>query len=118
MSRAKDEHVTLRYERSLNDAGKDTFVLRLYVTGASAASTRAISNLNKICQERLQGRYQLEVIDIFQQPELASGEQIVAAPTLVKALPLPLRRFIGDLSRADSILAGLGLKPTSPSDSG
>jgi circadian clock protein KaiB len=116
MSRANDEYATLRYERGLKHAGKETYVLRLYVTGASAASTRAIANLKKICQERLHGRYQLEVIDIFQQPELASGEQIGAAPTLVKALPLPLRRFIGDLSRAESILVGLGLKPTTPSD--
>jgi circadian clock protein KaiB len=114
MPRGKDADASLRYERALKDAGKEMFVLRLYVTGASAASTRAIANLKKICQDRLHGRYQLEVIDIFQQPELANGEQVIASPTLIKALPLPLRRLIGDLSRTESILAGLDLKPTAP----
>jgi circadian clock protein KaiB len=114
MPRVSDANVTRRYERLLKSSRHETYVLRLYVTGASATSTRAIANLKKICEERLQGRYQLEVIDIFQQPALAAGEQIVAAPTLVKVLPLPLRRFVGDLSRVEGVLLGLDLRPAPP----
>jgi circadian clock protein KaiB len=86
------------------------YVLRLYVTGATSSSRRAILNLNSICSEHLQGKYDLEVIDIHQKPTLAKDEQIVAAPTLIKQLPLPLRRIIGDLSDRDSVLLGLDLK--------
>ena len=85
------------------------YVLRLYVTGTTARSTRAIVNIRKICEQHLQGRYDLEVIDIAQRPTLAEGEQILAAPTLIKKLPLPLRRFIGDMSQTDRILLGLDL---------
>jgi circadian clock protein KaiB len=86
------------------------YVLRLYVTGATARSRRAIVNINAICNEHLQGKYDLEVIDIHQKPALAQDEQIVAAPTLIKQLPLPLRRIIGDLSDRESVLFGLDLK--------
>ncbi len=86
------------------------YVLRLYVTGATTQSRRAILNLNSICREHLQGRYDLEVIDIHQKPALAKNEQILAAPTLIKQLPLPLRRIIGDLSHRESVLFGLDLK--------
>jgi circadian clock protein KaiB len=86
------------------------YVLRLYVTGTTSQSTRAISNIRKICEEHLQGRYELEVVDIAQYPTLAIGEQIIAAPTLIKKLPLPLRRFIGDMSRTERILLGLDLR--------
>jgi circadian clock protein KaiB len=86
------------------------YVLRLYVTGATSSSRRAILNINSICSEHLQGKYNLEVIDIHQKPTLAKDEQIVAAPTLIKQLPLPLRRIIGDLSDRDSVLFGLDLK--------
>jgi len=68
-------------------------------------------NIQKICEEHLQGRYQLEVIDVYQQPTLAKGEQIIAAPTLIKHLPLPLRRFVGDMSDTERILLGLYLRP-------
>ena len=85
--------------------------MRLYVAGATPRSTKSILNLKRICEEHLKGRYDLEVIDIYQQPVLAKGEQIIAAPTLVKKLPLPLRKFIGDLSDAERILVGLDLKP-------
>ena len=85
-------------------------MLRLYVTGMTPKSTRAISNLKKICDEHLGGCYDLQVIDIYQQPSLARGEQIVAAPTLIKKLPLPLRRFIGDMSNTEKMLLGLDLK--------
>jgi circadian clock protein KaiB len=86
------------------------YVLRLYVTGATTRSARAISNIRKICEEHLEGRYDLEVVDISQHPTLAEGEQIIAAPTLIKKLPLPLRRFIGDMSHTERILLGLDLR--------
>jgi circadian clock protein KaiB len=87
------------------------YVLRLYVTGMTPRSTKAIENIKKICEEHLKGRYDLEIIDIYQQPSLAEGEQIIAAPTLIKKLPLPLRRFIGDMSMTEKILLGLDLLP-------
>jgi circadian clock protein KaiB len=86
------------------------YVLRLYVTGATARSRRAILNLNCICRNHLQGSYDLEVVDIHQKPALAKDEQIIAAPTLIKKLPLPLRRIIGDLSDHETVLFGLDLK--------
>jgi circadian clock protein KaiB len=86
------------------------YVLRLYITGSSARCIRAISNIRTICEEYLEGRYDLEVVDISQHPRLAEGEQIIAAPTLIKKLPLPLRRFIGDMSETDRILIGLDLR--------
>jgi circadian clock protein KaiB len=86
------------------------FVLRLYVAGTSARSTRAIFNAKSLCEQHLAGRYKLEVIDILQQPTLAKDDQILAVPTLIKKLPVPLRRFIGDLSDPDVLLIGLDLK--------
>jgi circadian clock protein KaiB len=87
------------------------YILRLYVTGMTPRSVRAIQNIKAICEEHLRGRYNLEVIDIYQQPVLAKGEQIIAAPTLIRSLPLPLRRFIGDMSHTEKILLGLDLRP-------
>ena len=87
------------------------YTLRLYVTGTTPISRRAIMNINAICTEHLAGRYELEVVDIYQNPVLAKDEQIVATPTLVKALPHPLRRIIGDLSNRERVLMGLDLKP-------
>jgi circadian clock protein KaiB len=84
--------------------------LRLYVAGVTPNSVRAIANLKRICEEYLQGHYTLEVIDLYQQPELAEGEQIIAAPTLIKQLPLPLRRVIGDMSNQERVLVGLDLR--------
>lgn len=89
------------------------YLLRLYVTGTTARSARAILNLRNFCEKHLQDRYQLEIIDVYQRPHLAKSEQIVAAPTLVKRLPKPLRRFIGDLSEIDNLLVALDLLPTS-----
>ena len=86
------------------------YVLRLYVTGTTRNSERAIVNIRKICEEHLRGRYDLAIVDISQQPTLAEGEQIIAAPTLIKELPLPLRRFIGDMSQTERILLGLDLR--------
>jgi len=85
------------------------YILRLYITGFSPRSARAISNIRKICEEHLDGRYDLEVVDIAQQPAQAQSEQILAAPTLIKKWPLPARRFIGDMSQSDRILLGLDL---------
>ena len=76
----------------------------------TSQSVRAIANVKKICEEHLQGRYELEVIDLYQQLQLAEGEQIIAAPTLIKKLPLPLRRIIGDMSKTERVLVGLDLK--------
>lgn len=87
------------------------FVLRLFIAGLTPRSTLAIRNIRKICDEHLQGRYDLEVVDIYQQPVQAADEQIVAAPTLIKKLPLPLRRFIGDMSDTERILIGMDLQP-------
>lgn len=87
------------------------YVLRLYVTGTTPRSIRAIANIKNICENYLKGRYQLEVIDIYENPSLGKGEQIIASPTLIKKLPLPLRRFIGDLSNTERILLGLDLQP-------
>jgi circadian clock protein KaiB len=84
-------------------------VLRLYVTGTTARSTRAITNLRQLCEQHLPDRYELEVVDVYQQPELAAREQLVAVPTLIKRLPLPLRRLVGDLSNRQRVLAGLDL---------
>lgn len=99
------------FEDALKDLKNEKYVLRLYVAGTTARSSNAILNIKKICEEHLKGRYDLEVIDIYQQPTLAKGEQIIAAPTLVKKLPLPLRKFIGSMNDADRILVGLDLKP-------
>jgi circadian clock protein KaiB len=92
--------------------------MRLYVTGATPRSTAAITNLRKLCEKHLPGQYDLKVIDIFQQPKLAREGQIIAAPTLVKSFPLPLRRFIGDMSNSDNLLNGLEIqsagKPPAP----
>jgi circadian clock protein KaiB len=99
------------FEEALKDSKDKKYVLRLYVAGATPRSTEAILNMKKICQEHLKGRYELEVIDIYQQPVLAKDEQIIAAPTLIKKLPLPLRRFIGSMHDVDRILVGLDLKP-------
>ena len=86
------------------------YILRLYITGFSPRSARAISNIRKICEEHLEGRYDLEVVDISQQPAQAQSEQILASPTLIKKWPLPARRFIGDMSQSDRILLGLDLR--------
>ena len=87
------------------------YVLRLFITGTTSRSSRAIANLRRVCEERLHGEYDLEVVDIYQHPAAAKAYQILAAPTLVKMLPLPLRRIIGDLANEERVLAGLDLSP-------
>jgi circadian clock protein KaiB len=80
------------------------YAFRLYVTGVTPRSTKAIQNLKELCEKHLEGQYEVEVVDIYQQPDLAKGQQIIAAPTLVKHFPLPLKKFIGDLSNSEHIL--------------
>ncbi|HET9401492.1 MAG TPA: circadian clock KaiB family protein [Candidatus Acidoferrales bacterium] len=92
-------------------AEKTKYSLDLYVTGNTARSIRSIRRLRKICEKHLKGRYELKVIDICQQPELASESQILAAPTLIKKLPLPLLRLVGDLSNQKRVSVALGLEP-------
>ena len=107
----KIHEVSKEFEKRIKAAAGRKYVLRLYVTGMTPRSLRAITNIKKICEEHLKGRYDLEVIDIYQRPTLAEGEQIIAAPTLIKKLPLPLRRFIGDMTSTEKILLGLDLRP-------
>lgn len=87
------------------------YILRLYVTGTTAKSQAAIRNIKMICEKELNGICDLKVIDIYQRPALAKGEQIIAAPTLIKKLPLPLRRIVGDLSNHERVLFGLDFRP-------
>lgn len=112
MSRKKQEPgISVEiFEKAVKDSGRKKYVLRLYIAGTSARSTRAIDNIKRLCEEHLKRRYELEVIDIYQQPDLAKDHNIVAAPTLIKEVPPPLRRFIGDLSDTEGILVGLDLK--------
>ena len=86
------------------------YELRLYVISSTPQSMRAVANIRRICDEHLPGRYALEVVDLAEHPHLAEGEQIIAAPTLIKKLPLPLRRFIGDLSQTERVILGLDLR--------
>ena len=94
-----------------SDAPDPDYVLRLYVTGQTPRSLLAIENMRKICAEHLSDRYKLEVIDIYLHPEACQQQQIIAAPTLIKVLPHPLRRIIGDLSNTEKVLIGLDLRP-------
>jgi circadian clock protein KaiB len=89
----------------------DTYVLRLYVAGQTPKSMTALANLKKICEEYLEGRYQIQVVDLSKNPQLASGDQILAVPTLVRRLPEPIRKIIGDLSNTERVLIGLDLVP-------
>jgi len=89
----------------------EVFELRLYVAGQSPRSVRALENLRKVCDEHLAGRYSVEVIDLLENPALARGDEIVAVPTLVRKLPEPIRKIIGDLSDTDRVLVGLQLRP-------
>jgi circadian clock protein KaiB len=103
---------TDKFEKLLSETDHANYILRLYVAGNTPQSARAIMNIREICESNLKGRYQLEVIDIYQQTGLAKGEQIIAVPTLIKYLPLPLKRFIGDLSKTERIIFGLDLMKT------
>ena len=101
----KNGHRTKKVDRGF-------FELRLYVAGQTPKSLKALSNLNKICSEHLQGRYRLLVIDVMEKPQLAHGDQILAIPTLVRKLPEPMRKIIGDLSDTERVLIGLDVRPS------
>ncbi len=102
---------TRKFEKLLGENDQDAvYTLRLYVAGNTARSADAIINIRNICEMHLKGRYKLEVIDIYQQTALAKGEQIIAVPTLIKYLPLPLKRVIGDMSKSDRVIFGLDLR--------
>lgn len=92
-------------------ADPDFWHLRLYVAGSTARSERALANLKAICDAELRGRFSLEVIDLLKRPELAAGDQILAVPTLVRRLPPPVRKLIGDLSSTERVLVGLDIRP-------
>ena len=89
----------------------ETYILRLYVAGQTPKSMTALANLKKICEEYLEGRYQIQVVDLLKNPQLAQGDQILAVPTLVRRLPVPIRKIIGDLSNTERVLIGLDLVP-------
>lgn len=97
-------------------SGKPTnppWLLRLYVAGMTQNAVTALANLERICEEHLGGRYRIEVVDLLRQPQLASGDQIIAVPTLVRKLPTPVKKIIGDLSNTERVLVGLDLRPAS-----
>ena len=100
-------------QNQASETDRSTYALRLFVTGTNPRSARAIQNIRAICDAQLEGRYELEVIDLYQHPEQAKPEQIVVAPTLLKTLPLPVRRLVGDLSNSRRVLVGLDLVPRS-----
>jgi circadian clock protein KaiB len=103
--------VTTRTVRLRPDFQEPTWELRLYVAGQTAKSLQAFANLKRICEEHLARLYQIEVVDLLKSPELAKGDQILALPTLVRKLPEPVRKIIGDLSNTERVLAGLDLRP-------
>jgi circadian clock protein KaiB len=97
-------------EQAASHSRQAKYVLRLYVSGSTLKSSRAVENIKRVCEQHLKNRYDLEVIDIYQQAKLARDQQIVAVPTLIKRLPLPLRRLIGDMSNQEKVLFGLDLR--------
>lgn len=98
-------------------AASDKFLLKLYVTGQTPRAQTAIANLRRICDEELEGRYELDIIDVLEHPDLAENDRVLATPTLIKQLPPPLRRIIGDLSDRDRVLVGLDVLPRPRSSS-
>jgi circadian clock protein KaiB len=107
----KKEDVTREYEADLRKARAEKYVLRLYIAGNNHRSQAAVENVKKICEEHLKGRYELEIVDIYQEPARNPDDLILAAPTLIKKLPLPLRRIIGDMTMKEKVLVGLDLLP-------
>jgi circadian clock protein KaiB len=111
MEKKKGKTSTEEFEKAIADQKCAKYILRLYITGMTPKSTRAIASVRELCEKYLEGRYELDVVDIYQQPKLAKGEQIIATPTLIKKLPLPLRKLIGDMSDTEKFLVGIDLKP-------
>ena len=96
--------------------GAEVWLLRLYVAGQTPKSIAAFANLKRICEEHLAGQYRIEVIDLMVNPQLARGDQILALPTLVRKLPAPVKKIIGDLSNTERVLVGLDIKPVAPQE--
>ncbi len=105
---------TREFEKALTEAGKQHYLLRLYVAGQARKSLAAFQNLKLFCEEHLHGQYTIEVIDLLENPRLARGDQILAIPTLVRKLPEPVKKIIGDLSNTERVLVGLDLRPARP----
>ncbi len=110
MGRAKKTERKVELERAVAAHAHARYVLRLYVAGLTERSVAAIESVKRTCEEHLRGRYELEVVNIYDEPTLAKGEQIIAAPTLIKKLPLPLRRLIGSMADTQKLLVGLDLR--------
>jgi circadian clock protein KaiB len=111
-SKKKQAPLSLQTIKDQNRSlGEDVWDLRLYVAGQTPRSLAAVSNLKKICEEHLVGRYNIEVVDLVKHPQLAAGDQILAIPTLVRKLPQPLRKIVGDLRDTERTLVGLQLRP-------
>ncbi len=102
-------HSTMKRNGAVKEKAPATTLLRLYVAGQTTKSLAAIANLRRLCEEKVPGRYKIEIIDLLKNPRLAAGDQIVAIPTLVRRLPPPMRKIIGDLSNADRVIIGLQL---------
>ena len=111
MKRHRNEPQMLAKVAASVTANPDVWELRLYVAGQTPKSVAAIENLRRLCEEHLAGKYQIEVVDLLHHPQLAKGDQIVAIPTLVRKLPQPIRKVIGDLSNVERTLVGLQLRP-------
>jgi circadian clock protein KaiB len=92
----------------------ETFLLRLYVAGQTPKCIRAFENLKRLCEEHLANRYEIEIVDLLERPQLGRGDQILAIPTLVRRLPAPMKKIIGDLSNTERVLVGLDLRPSAP----
>jgi circadian clock protein KaiB len=108
---AKNHNGAIETAAMVVAADDSRYELRLYVAGQTPKSLTAFANLKKICEEHLAGRYRIEIIDLLEQPQLAAGDQILAIPTLVRQLPQPLKKIIGDLSNTERVLVGLDLRP-------
>lgn len=111
MVKKKGDTCTEEFTKATANPAREKYVLCLYVTGMTPKSTRAIANVRDLCEKYLDGTYELNVIDIYQQPHLAKGAQIVATPTLIKKLPMPFRKLIGDMSDRERFLVGIDVKP-------
>jgi circadian clock protein KaiB len=101
-----------RKRRPTKAKRREFYILRLYIAGQTPNSIAAIANLKKICEDKLRGKYRIEVVDLLKKPQLAKGDQIIAIPTLVRRLPPPVKKIIGNLSKTQSVIVGLDLQPT------
>lgn len=108
--RKRAKTTTEEFEQALKEGSKEKFLLRLFVTGLSPKSLEAIDEVRKLCEEHLKGRYELQIVDVYKQPTAAKEDQVFAAPTLVRLLPQPVRKVVGDMTHTEKILAGLEIQ--------